>query len=414
MANPKLLTHIKGLVQTRAGKSGPLRGSEMKALPVLPDAFLLIENGQIIDFGPMEKAPKGLRNTVNLSGRFVFPSWVDSHTHLVFAAPREGEFKDRIKGLSYEEIARRGGGILNSARKLQETTEDDLFNSAWERLEEVIRFGTGAIEIKSGYGLSVESELKILRVIRRMKEQAPIPIRATFLGAHALPMEYRDDRAAYLRLIVEEMLPRIAEEGLADYLDVFCEKVAFSVEETVMLMKAGQQYGLPAKIHVNQFNAMGGIAAAIQHGALSVDHLEVVSDEDVSALKQASTIATLLPSAPFFLNDQYPPGRRLVDEGVAVALASDYNPGSTPSGRMSFVVSLGCIKSGLTPEEAINAATLNGAHALQLGESYGSIERGKVANVFVTRPMPSITYLPYAFGRDQVDRVMLNGEWWGE
>ena len=412
MSRSTLVTNIRQLVLTEEPpRQTPLKGQELAILPSLNHAFLLIEDERIKDFGPMENCPERADLTIDATGRMVFPSWVDSHTHLVFAKSREEEWVDRIKGLSYEEISHRGGGIINSARCLQETPEEVLFEQALRRLEEVKKFGTGVIEIKSGYGLTVDSELKMLRVIRRMKEVSPLGIKATFLGAHSVPMEYRNShRQGYIDLIINGMLPQIASEGLADYIDVFCEKVAFSVAETEQLMEAGARYGLKSKIHVNQFNCMGGIEAAVRHGAVSVDHLEVVEDADVEALKNGNTIATLLPSAAFFLNDPVPPARKLLDAGIAVALATDFNPGTSPSVRMPFVLSLACIQMKMLPEEAVQAATLNGAFALEWADEYGSIARGKVANFFITKSVPSLAYLPYAFGSDLVDRVFLRGK----
>jgi imidazolonepropionase len=404
-----IITNIKGLVGVEEEERGLLRGSAMEQLPILDNAYLLLENDRIRDFGSMTDQVPLADKELDAAGAFVFPSWVDSHTHLVFANSREGEFVDRIRGLSYQEIAERGGGILNSARKLQACSEEELLDLALERLEEVKRKGTGAIEIKSGYGLTVESEIRMLRVIRSLREQAEIPVKATFLGAHALPKAYKENREGYLKLIIDEMLPMIAGEGLAEYIDVFCEKIAFSVDEMDRLLEAGTRHGLKPKVHVNQFYALGGIAAAVKHGAISVDHLEVVSEEDIQVLQSANTVATLLPSAPFFLNDHYQPARKMIDAGLAVALATDYNPGSTPSGNMPFVLSLACIKLRMTPEEAINAATLNGAYALELQEEVGSIRRGKKANLIITRQMPSVAYLPYAFGSDLIERVIFNG-----
>ncbi len=404
-----LITNIKELVQCRQQAPTKVRGGEMHQLPTLTDAFLLIEDDKIASFGPMSECPERANQTIDATGRMLFPTWCDSHTHLVFAASRESEFVDRINGLSYAEIAEKGGGILNSARRLQKMSEEALLKAAQQRLEEVIGYGTGAIEIKSGYGLSVDAELKMLRVIQKLKEQNQLPIKATFLGAHALPMEYRENREIYLKLVLEEMLPQIADQGLADYIDAFCEKGFFSVEETSRIIEAGAKYGLKAKIHTNQFNCMGGIQASVAGGALSVDHLEVVNDEEIECLLGSETIATLLPSAPFFLNDHYPPARKMIDAGLPVALATDYNPGSTPSGRMSFVLSLACIKMKMRPEEAIQAATLNGAHAMELETQLGSITPGKLANFFITKPMSSIAYLPYAFGSDVVDRVFIKG-----
>lgn len=406
-----LFRNIKQIVQVETGDSrrAIVRGKDMGRLPVLELGWLLVENGRIADYGRMEDCPERAGEVIDASQRMLFPCWCDSHTHLVYAGSRESEFVDRIRGLSYEEIAARGGGILHSARRLQQTPAGELYDQAWQRLQEVQLLGTGALEIKSGYGLTVESELKMLRVIRRLKESASIPIKATFLGAHALPQAYRKDRQGYIRLIIEEMLPRIAEEGLADYIDVFCEKGFFDAEETLRILRAGLQYGLRPKIHTNQFNVIGGVEVAVQQNALSVDHLEVVDDRDIEVLKDSETIATLLPSAPFFINDRYPPARRLIDAGLPVALASDYNPGSTPSGRMAFVLALACIKLRMTPEEAVNAATINGAAAMELSEDYGSIARGKVANLWLTKPIPSVAFIPYAFGSDLVGAVYLKG-----
>lgn len=412
MPNSLLIKNIQVLVQTEeTPRTSPIPGSQLAHLPTIKNAYLLVEGNHIKDFGKMANCPDRADQVMDATGRMVFPAWCDSHTHLVFAKSREEEWVGRIKGLSYEEISNRGGGILNSARRLQETPEEVLFEQAWERLEEVKNYGTGLIEIKSGYGLTLESELKMLRVIRRLKEKSDMGVKATFLGAHSIPMEYRtDNRQGYIKLIINEMLPQIAEEGLADYIDVFCEKVAFSVEEMEQVLAAGAKYGLKPKVHVNQFYCLGGIAAAIKHGAISVDHLEVVNDDDIAALKNSNTIPTLLPSAPFFLNDHIPPARKLIDADLPVALASDFNPGTSPSGRMPFVVSLACIQMRMLPEEAINAATLNGAFALESAEDYGSIARGKKANFFITKPMPSVAYLPYAFGSNLVERVFVDGK----
>ncbi|HHM20560.1 MAG TPA: imidazolonepropionase [Bacteroidetes bacterium] len=406
-----LIKNIQLLVQCEsAPRKTPVAGSELACLPVIENAYLLVEDGCIRDFGKMDSCPDRAGQTIDATGRMVFPCWVDSHTHLVFANSREGEWVDRIKGLSYEQIANRGGGILNSARRLQETPEEVLFEQAWQRLEEIKMYGTGAVEIKSGYGLTVESELKMLRVVRRLKEKSKMGIKATFLGAHSLPMAFRNgNRQGYIDLIINEMLPRIAGEGLADYIDVFCEKVAFSVGEMEQVLEAGARYGLRPKVHVNQFYSLGGIAAAVRHGAVSVDHLEIVSNEDIAALQGSDTIPTLLPSAPFFLNDHVPPARKLINAGLPVALATDFNPGTSPSGRMPFVLSLACIQMRMLPEEAINAATLNGAAALEWAGQYGSIGRGKQANFFITRPIPSLAYLPYAFGSNLIERVFING-----
>lgn len=407
-----LIKNIKGLVQTRAREESQtaLKGEALKTLPMIENAFLLIQDDRIQEFGKMEACPNYEGEVIDAKDRFVLPTWVDSHTHLVFAAPREEEFVMRLKGKSYQEIAEAGGGILNSAKKLREKSEEELFDDAWIRLQEVIRMGTGAIEIKSGYGLNTEAELKMLRVIRELKKESPIPIKSTFLGAHAFPAEYKENHQAYIDLIVNEMLPQIAKEGLADYVDAFCEKVAFSVEETKQVIEAGAQYGLKAKVHTNQFNCMGGIELCVEQNALSVDHLEVINESEIKALQGSSTLATLLPSAPFFLSDPYQPARDLIDADIPVALASDYNPGSTPSGNMNFVVALACIKLKMTPEEAINAATLNGAFALELEKDFGSIEIGKKANLILTKKIPSIGYIPYAFGSNHIDEVIINGK----
>lgn len=405
-----LIQHIHTLVQASTSPIGVVAGARMNELPCLHDAFLLIENERISDFGPMAHAPERADEIINASGKMVFPCWCDSHTHLVFAGSRESEFVDRIRGLSYEEIAKRGGGILNSARRLNETPEADLIEQALLRLQEVQRYGTGAIEIKSGYGLSVEGELKMLRVIRELKNRSDVSIKATFLGAHALPLAYRENREGYLQLIEKEMLPQIAGEGLADYIDVFCEKNFFSPEETERLILAGLKYGLKAKIHTNQFNCIGGIETSVKHGAISVDHLEVLTDAEIECLLAGKTMPTLLPGAPFFLNDHYPPARRMIEAGLPVALATDYNPGSSPSGKMSLAITLACVKMRMTPEEAINAATINGAAAMELEHSHGSIEKGKLANVFLTKPIPSIAYLPYAFGSDVIEQVFVKGK----
>lgn len=407
-----LITNIKQLVLTEEKpRTTPLRGRELANLPVVENAFLLIENQRIVDFGEMARCPENAEKTMDATGRFVLPAWCDSHTHLVFSHSREEEWVNRIKGMSYEEIANLGGGILNSANRLQETPEERLYEQALERLEAVQKTGTGLIEIKSGYGLTVDSELKMLRVIRRLKESSQVEIKATFLGAHSIPIEFRNgNRQGYISLIINEMLPKIAAEGLAEYVDVFCEKLAFSVAEMEQVLEAGAKYGLRPKVHVNQFNCMGGIAAAMRHGAISVDHLELVDDEDVEALRKGNTIATLLPSAPFFLQDHTPPARRLIDANVPVALASDYNPGTSPSGRMPFVVSLGCIMMKMLPEEAIQAATLNGAFALEAANEFGSIAKGKYANLLITKPMPSLAYLPYSFGSDVIERVIIKGK----
>lgn len=407
-----LIRNIKTLIQAETAPRTLVRGSDMALLPVVQDAYLLLENDRIAAFGPMGNCPERADKTLDATGRMVFPSWCDSHTHIVFAATREEEFTDRIRGLSYEEIARRGGGILNSAHRLQQTPEEVLFEGAWQRLQEVIGYGTGAIEIKSGYGLTVESELKMLRVIRRLKSVSPIPIKATFLGAHAIPTDYKHRRKEYIDLVVQQMLPKVAEAGLADYCDVFCDRGFFTVEETERILQAGWMYGLKPKIHANELDYSGGVQVGIANHAISVDHLEYTGDAEIAALQKGHTLPTLLPSCAFFLGIPYAPARRIIDAGLPVVLATDYNPGSSPSGRMSFVVSLACIKMKMLPEEAINAATLNGARAMELEGEYGSISPGKKANLFISRPVNSLAQIPYAFGHDPVETIILNGKVW--
>lgn len=407
-----LIRNIKTIVQAETNRRSLSKGAEMAQLPTLDNAFLLVKDDLIHSFGPMTDCPDTADQTIDASGRMVFPSWCDSHTHIVFAASREEEFVSRIRGLSYEEIARQGGGILNSARRLQLASEDQLFEDAWQRLQEVIGYGTGAIEIKSGYGLSLESELKMLRVIRRLRSVSPIPVKATFLGAHAVPAAYKDKRADYIALIINEMLPAVAEEKLADYCDVFCDKGFFTVEETAQILQAAAQYGLKAKIHANELGYTGGVQAGIAAGAISVDHLEYTGDAEIAALLESDTLPTLLPSCAFFLGIPYAPARKMIDAGLPVVLATDYNPGSSPSGRMSLVVALACIKMKMLPEEAIQAATLNGARAMELEDRYGTIAPGKVANLFISKPIPSLAYLPYAFGSDLIETIILNGKVW--
>lgn len=407
-----IIYNIKGLVIDKHAKT-VLRGKALAQLDIIENAWLHIDEDKICAYGTMSDCPTLKEGDVDASGRFILPTFYDSHTHLVFAGSRELEFIDKIKGIPYEEIAKRGGGIQNSALRLQQTDEDELFDIAYQRLHRLIENGTGGIEIKSGYGLTVEAELKMLRVIRRLKAAFPIPIKATFLGAHTVPSAFKDNRSAYIALIINEMLPKIATEQLADYIDVFCEKVAFSAPETEAIIKAGAAFGLKPKIHTNQFNSMGGIEVSLAANAISVDHLEVMTDDEIQQLSTSNTIATLLPSAPFFINDpNFPPARKLLDADVTVALASDYNPGSSPSGNMNFVIALGCIKLRMTPEEAINAATINGAAALEISEQYGSIKIGKIANLIMTKPIPSLAYIPYSFGESQVERVMINGKWY--
>lgn len=405
-----LIRNIEQICLCNIKSEKPLRGNEMASWDMLNNAFLYIEEGIIKNLGPMSQAPENADEVVDATGKYLIPSFVDSHTHLVFAGSREMEFVERIKGTSYEEIINKGGGILNSAKKLADTSEEVLFEQAMQRLQQVMSLGTGAIEIKSGYGLSYEAELKILRVIKKIKEHSPIPVKATFLGAHAIPVEYRSNRQDYIDLLINDILPVVAKEQLADYIDVFCEAVAFSVEETRRIIQAGKKYGLKAKIHTNQFNSMGGIELCIEENAISVDHLEVMNSTEINNLANSDVIGTMLPSAPFFLSDPYPEGRKMLDKGVALALASDYNPGSSPSGNMQLVVSLACIKSGLLPEEALAAATINGAFALELENEVGSIDIGKRANFLLTNEIPSIAFLPYSFGANSLDQVFVNGK----
>ncbi|RBQ04885.1 imidazolonepropionase [Pedobacter miscanthi] len=409
-----LITNIKGLVGLHPKDKLVLRGSELSNLPVLENAWLLLEDGLIRDFGKMDAFPSSIAYlpSYNAGGRYVFPSWCDSHTHIVFAASREEEFAMKIQGKTYEEIAAAGGGILNSANKLQKASEEELFESAAIRLKQMILQGTGAVEIKSGYGLTTESEIKMLRVIKRLKDQFPIPIKATFLAAHAFPAEFKNDHQGYIALITSEMLPLIAKENLADYIDVFCEKGFFSVEETNQILKAGAKYGLKPKIHTNQLSVSGAIEVAVENNAISVDHLEESNEETINTLRNADTIVTLLPSCSFYLGIPFADAKSFIKADLPVALATDYNPGSTPSGNMNFVVSIGCIKMKMLPEQAINAATLNGAAAMEISGNYGSIAVGKKANLFITKPMPSIAYLPYSFGESMVDKVILNGEFY--
>lgn len=405
-----LLTNIKQLCNIEVGDNRKARvaGADMKHLPIMENAWLLIEDGIIQDFGDMEHAHAVQANDIlDVSGRLVLPAFVDSHTHLVFATSREEEFVDRINGLSYEEIARRGGGILNSARKMAEKDEEELFDESLQRLHKVIAQGTGAIEIKSGYGLTLEAELKMLRVIRRLKEEGPIPIKASFLAAHAYPMEYRENHEGYINHIINDMLPVVAGEGLADYMDAFCEQGFFSVDETDRLLEAAAKYGLKPKIHANQLHRSGGVQVGVKHNAISVDHLEAMGDEELNALKSGNTMPTLLPGAAFFLGIQYQPARKIIDAGLPVCLATDYNPGSCPSGNIPFLLTLACTQLKMTPEEAINAVTLNGAAALELEKNMGTIAVGKKANLIVTREMPSFSYIPYDFGNNPVEKMIL-------
>ncbi|RZJ70118.1 imidazolonepropionase [Flavobacterium sp.] len=406
-----LYTNIKQLLQIRDVSVAKVSGIEMAELPMIENAWLLTDGELISAFGKMSELPSYAgAKVIDLDGKVVLPAWCDSHTHIVYAGNRVQEFVDRINGLSYEEIANRGGGILNSAKKLNETSEDALYEQSKKRLDEVMHQGSGAVEIKSGYGLTVEGELRMMRVIRRLKENYPVAIKATFLGAHAFPTEYKSDPDAYIDLIVNEMLPEITKEGLAYYIDAFCEVGYFSVEQTERIMEAGKKYGLEPKIHVNQFNAIGGIEACVKHGALSVDHLEVVTDSDIEMLKNTRTMPVALPLCSYFISIPYTPARQMLNAGLPLALASDFNPGTTPSGNMNLVVATACIKMKMTPEEAINAATLNGAYAMGLQATHGSITVGKKANLIITKPLTSFYELPYNFGTDLIDAVVINGE----
>lgn len=406
----QLFINIKELIQVRDLEVLKVSGTAMKILPTLKNAFLLVEDHTIIDYGLMQNAPNSIDNVIDCNGKMILPTWVDSHTHIVFAGNREQEFVDRIKGLTYEEIANKGGGILNSAKKLQETSFEDLYQQSAKRLEEVMTLGTGAIEIKSGYGLTVDAEIKMLSVIKKLKENYSIPIKSTFLGAHALPTEFKNNKQEYIDLIINEMLPKITKENLVDFIDIFCEKGYFSVEDTEQIIEAAKKYGLRSKIHVNQFNSIGGIKIATKHNALSVDHLEILNDDDLHYLKNSETMPVALPSCSFFLGIPYTPARKIIDNGLPLALASDYNPGSTPSGNMNFVVATACIKMKLTPEEAINAATINGAYALNISNKVGSITRGKLANFIITKEIPSYGFIPYSFGSNLIDSVFINGQ----
>jgi len=408
-----VIKNIKQLINVRE-QNELLCGAGLAKLPVIEDAFLLIEDGIITDYGAMYelelKVPQLPKYIIDAVGQFVLPTWCDSHTHIVFAKTREEEFIYKLKGMSYAEIAAKGGGILNSANKLNEATEEELFNSAYKRIQQVIKLGTGAIEIKSGYGLTIEGELKMLRVIKRLKEKYSIPIKATFLGAHTYPVAFKENHQGYIDQIINEMLPVIAIEKLADYIDCFCETGFFSADEMETIVNAGIGFGLKAKLHINQLNSIGGIESAIKLNALSVDHLETMTDTDVKLLSQSNTIGTLLPTAAFFLRMPFQPARQLIDNNCAIALATDYNPGSSPSGNMNFVIALSCIQMKMLPEEAINAATINAAYAMEVQDQLGSITIGKKANLIFTKPIHSLAYLPYSFGENCIDKVMIDGE----
>ena len=409
-----VIKNISELIQVEHQIRKWVSGSEMSKIETIKDGFIEIKDGIISAFGSMDHwtGIENWNNTeiIDANGGMVFPSYCDSHTHLVFAGNRENEWVQRIKGASYEDIAKNGGGILNSAKKLQETSEDELLEKVLQRTKELMKMGTGAIEIKSGYGLTTESELKILRVIKRLKEISPLTIKATFLAAHAIPNKYKSNKSAYLDLIIDEMLPQIVQEQLAEYIDIFCEEDYFSVEDMERLLEAAQPYGLIPKTHVNQFTILGGVKESVKHKALSVDHLEVMNDEDIEALKSSDCMPTLLPSCSFFLGIPYGPAKKLMENDLPVALASDYNPGSSPSGNMNFIASLGCIRMGMTPEEVINATTINSAYAMGISQELGSIAVGKKANLFITKPISSYAFIPYSFGHQYIDKIIINGK----
>jgi len=405
-----LFINIKELIQVRETSIDFLSGKEMNVLPTLKNAFLLVKKGLIADFGLMENCPDIEIKTIDATGKMILPSWCDSHTHIVYAGNREGEFVARIHGRSYKEIADNGGGILNSAKRLQTTSDEDLYQQSKIRLEEIIQLGTGAVEIKSGYGLTKDAELKMLRVIKKLKEKYPLQIKATFLGAHAVPTAYKDNKSGYIQLLIADILPAIEKENLADFIDVFCETGYFSIADTQQILEAGKKHGLVGKIHVNQFTAIGGIQVGIENNVLSVDHLEEMRTEDIDALKNTKTMPVALPSCSYFLSIPYTPARKMIDAGLPLALATDYNPGSAPSGNMNFAVATACIKMKMTPEEAINAATINGAYAMGLQDKVGSISKGKFANLILTKAINSYHFIPYSFGNHAIEKVFLKGE----
>jgi imidazolonepropionase len=409
-----LIKNIKKLVQVREPGISKVSGKEMDVLPCIDDAWLAIDNGSIADHGLMKDFPgisdwQGLE-IIDANNKMVFPSWVDSHTHIVYAGSREQEFAHRIKGLTYEEIAKRGGGILNSAEKLHSASEEELIEQALPRLKEIILQGTGAVEIKSGYGLSLEAELKMLRVIKKLKELSPLTIKATFLGAHAFPATYKENKRGYVDLVIKEMIPEVAENGLADFIDIFCEENYFSFDEAVEILEAGRSHGLIPKVHAEQLSHHGGVKAGVQCNAISVDHLEYVNDDDINLLKNSVTMPTILPGAAFFLSLQNPPARKMIDAGLPLAIATDFNPGSSPSGNMNLMQSIACIQYKLTPNETINASTINTAYAMNAGEELGSITIGKKANLFITKEIPSVEFLQYSFGSNLIETVILNGK----
>lgn len=412
-----LIINIKQLVQVEETPRTWVAGKDMSQLGIIPDAWLLVEDDKIAGFGAMKDldteaiyAGGDVVKEIDATGRLVMPSYCDSHTHLVYAGSREIEYIDKIRGLSYEEIAKRGGGILNSAERIRKASEEELFEAAFDRVQEIAGYGTGAVEIKSGYGLDTESELKMLRVIRRLKDETPLLIKSTFLGAHAVPAEYKGRQTDYVDMIINEMIPMVANEDLADYIDVFCDKGFFTVEDTDRMLNAGMKYGMRAKIHANELDYSGGIQVGVKYNALSVDHLEYVGAEEIACLLDSETMPTVLPGAAFFLNMPYSPVRKMIDAGLPVALASDYNPGSSPSGSMKFITSLGCINYKMLPEEVINATTINSAYAMGVQEEVGSIAVGKLANFYITTPITGIEYLPYAYTADLIEAIFLKGE----
>ena len=405
-----LITNIKSLVQVEDTAREAVCGKDMAEVKTIENAYLLIEDDKIADFGTMDTLSENADLTIDAKQRFVLPSFCDSHTHLVYAGSREIEYIDKIRGLSYEEIAKRGGGILNSAKRLQEASEDELFEDAMQRLEEIISYGTGAVEIKSGYGLTTEAELKMLRVIRRLKEASPLTIKANFLGAHGVPLEYRGRQGDFVNLVIDEMIPQVAKENLAEFIDVFCDTGFFTVEETARMLEAGTKHGLVPKIHANELDYSGGIEVGVKYGALSVDHLECVNKKEIATLKTSKTMPTILPGAAFFLNMPYSPARKMIEAGLPVAMASDFNPGSSPSGNMQMVLTFACVNYRLTPQEAINATTINSAYAMGISRTHGSIAKGKQANFYITKDIPTIEYIPYYYGTNKVERTFLNGK----
>lgn len=410
-----LIKNIKELIQVETKTKAKVCGKQMSEIMTIKDAFLYIENDEISTFGKMKDLEKlsianNNQKVIDAKDKMVFPCFCDSHTHLVYAGSREIEYIDKIKGLSYEEIAKRGGGVLNSSKRLHDASEEELIISALERLNEIISFGTGAVEIKSGYGLSTEDELKMLRVIKKLKKLTPLTIKATFLGAHAVPAEYKGRQSEYVDLIINEMIPAIAYEDLADYIDVFCDKGFFTVQDTERILMAGMKYGLRPKIHANELDYSGGIQVGVKYNALSVDHLEYTGDEEIECLLNSETMPTLLPGAAFFLGMPYAPVRKMINSGLPVALASDFNPGSSPSGNMQLILSLGCIKYKMLPEEAINAVTINSAYAMGVSEELGSIAVGKKANIFITKPIPTYQFMPYSYGSNKIETIIIGGK----